>query len=191
MDKSLKVLRELESLSEKEGLPSIGPVKRRVLEGVMGEHKPGRILEVGTLFGYSAIAMARLLPDDGKVTTMEMDQKSAQIARTNIGRAGLSKKVEVILGDALEAIPKLKGKKFDMVFLDATKEEYLGYLKLAEKNLKIGGVVVADNAGIFEREMRDYLEYVRKSGNYRSRTAKVRLEFSDVLDAMEISVRVK
>lgn len=75
--------------------------------------------------------------------------------------------------------------------MDGTKEEYLEYLRLAERNLGKGAVVVADNVGIFEGQMRDYLEYVRNSGRYRSETVRVPLEFTeDVEDAMEVSVRL-
>ena len=78
-----------------------------------------------------------------------------------------------------------------MVFLDATKEEYLKYLKLVEKNLKKGAVVVADNVGVFEKSMYDYLEYVRNSGWYKSKTLQTELEFNEsVKDAIEISIKI-
>ena len=66
-----------------------------------------------------------------------------------------------------------------MVFLDGTKEQYFKYLKLVEKNLRKGAVVVADNVGIFEKYMQDYLEYVRNSGQYKSRTVQTELEFNE------------
>ncbi|MGC1927946.1 MAG: hypothetical protein WA667_03155 [Candidatus Nitrosopolaris sp.] len=90
----------------------------------------------------------------------------------------------------MEIIPKLH-QKFDMVFLDATKEEYLKYLKLVEKNLKKGAVVVADNVGVFEKSMYNYLEYVRNSGWYKSKTLQTELEFNEsVKDAIEISIKI-
>ncbi|MBV9179071.1 MAG: class I SAM-dependent methyltransferase, partial [Nitrososphaeraceae archaeon] len=156
---------------------------------------PGRILEIGTLYGYSAILMGSMLPEQqgqnqGKVTTIEIDKEYANIARKNIEDAALDKKVEVIDGDALDIIPKLH-EKFDMVFLDGTKEEYFKYLNLVEKNLEKDAVVVADNVGVFERSMRDYLEYVRNSGRYNSRTLEIELEFdSNTKDAIEISVKI-
>jgi len=74
--------------------------------------------------------------------------------------------------------------------LDGTKEEYLKYLKLVEKNLNKGAVVVADNVGIFKTSMRDYLEYVRNSGLYNSRTLETELEFnSNTKDAIEVSIK--
>jgi predicted O-methyltransferase YrrM len=126
----------------------------------------------------------------GKITTIEIDKESTNIARKNIEDAALVDKVEIIEGDAMEIIPRLN-EKFDMVFLDGTKEEYLNYLKLVEKNLKKGAVVVADNVGVFETSMRDYLEYARNSGLYDSRTLETKLEFdNNTKDAIEVSVKI-
>ena len=100
------------------------------------------------------------------------------IARKNIEDAALANRVNVLSGSALKIVPKLH-ENFDMVFLDAKKEEYLKYLKLVEKNLKKNAVVVADNVGIFEKSMDDYLEYVRNSGRYKSRTIQTELEFNE------------
>ncbi len=182
MDRAERILEKLEKLGESEFLPSIGPVKGKIVEKVIKEHKPKTILEIGTLYGYSAILMARI-PSTEKVITLEIDENSAKTARKYIEEAGLSDKIEVITGDARKIIPKLK-QAFDMLFIDATKEEYYKYLKLAEKNLKPGSIIIADNAGIFEKEMRDYLDYVRNSGRYMSKAAKVSN------DAMEISVKL-
>ena len=99
-------------------------------------------------------------------------------------------KVDIIVGDALEVIPKLSG-KFDLLFVDATKEEYLSYLERAEKYLVTGAVVLADNVGIFEKQMLNYLEYVRNPGRYRSQTIQTKLEFTeDVTDAIELSIKL-
>jgi predicted O-methyltransferase YrrM len=187
-----KILKRLERLAEKESLPSIGPTKGKIIARLIQDYKPRSILEIGTLYGYSAILMGGMLSEEnsGKVITVEIDQGSANIARKNIEDAALANKVEVIVGDALEIIPKLRG-KFDMVFLDATKEEYFKYLKFVEKNLEKGSVVVADNVGIFERSMYDFLQYVRNSGRYNSRVLDTELEFNkNVKDAIEISIKI-
>jgi predicted O-methyltransferase YrrM len=186
-----KVLKRLERMAEKESLPSIGPTKGKIIAHVIEDYKPRKILEIGTLYGYSAILMGSMLPEEngGKVITIEIDKKSANIARKNIEDADLDNRVEVIVGEALGIIPKLN-EKLDMVFLDGTKEQYFKYLKLVEKNLKKGAVVVADNVGIFETSMYDYLEYVRNSGRYNSRALETELEFNrDVKDAIEISIK--
>src|ERR671938_1430254 len=189
------ILRELEQIAKKEHLPSIGPLKGKIISDIVKKYRPASILEIGTLHGYSAILMGSLLPDDtGKLITIEIDRDLANIAMKNIEKAGLSYKIKVICNDAIDVIPMLDGHKFDMVFLDAIKTQYLRYLKLTEeKNLiNEGSVVVADNVILYESEMKDYLEYVRNSGNYQSQTTETTLEFNkNVKDALEISIRTK
>jgi predicted O-methyltransferase YrrM len=205
----LKVLAQIEETARKEFLPSIGPVKGKIIEDVIKEHKPKRALEIGTLHGYSAILMANIILNgkDGNVNfddseydsrktilvSVEKDQKLANIAKKNIQNSKLSEKIQVINGDALEVIPKLKS-KFDLIFLDATKSEYLKYLRLVEKHslLNKRAVVIADNVLIYENEMKDYLDYVRNSGKYISRTTETTLEFTkNVKDALEVSINVE
>ncbi|MFQ5888113.1 MAG: O-methyltransferase [Candidatus Hydrothermarchaeales archaeon] len=189
MDRPEKVLRALERMGEKQFVPSIGPVKGRVLEKVIKDHRVKKLLEIGTLYGYSAILAARNLPAEGKVISLEIDPETAKHAWKNIESSGLEDKIEVIVGDAKETLPEIHD-KLDLLFIDAKKEEYLRYLKLAEKNLKKGSVVVADNVGIFKEEMKDYLDYVRGSKRYTSETVKIPLEFTkDTWDAMEISIQ--
>lgn len=201
----LKILAEIEETARKEYLPSIGPIKGKIIEDVIKEYKPRKVLEIGTLHGYSAILIANIILS-GKydnenfniersstepiLVSVEKDQKLANIARKNIEKARLSKKIQVINGDALEIIPRLKS-KFNMIFLDATKSEYLKYLQLIERYslLNKRAVVVADNVLIYENEMKDYLDYVRNSGKYISRTTETSLEFTkNVKDALEVSI---
>jgi len=186
------LLRELEQIAKREHLPSIGPIKGKIISDIIKRYKPTKILEIGTLHGYSAILMVDLLFDDGKLITIEIDKNLADIARKNIAKAGLSHKIEVISGNALEVIPTLTGYKFDLIFLDAVKSEYLQYLRLLEEKhlMKKDSVVVADNVILFENEMKDYLEYVRSSDRYKSQTTETTLEFNkNVKDALEISLR--
>ena len=186
------LLRELEQIAKREHLPSIGPIKGKIISDIIKRYKPTKILEIGTLHGYSAILMMDLLFDDGKLITIEIDKNLADIARKNIAKAGLSNKIDVISGNALEVIPTLTGYKFDLIFLDAAKSEYLQYLRLLEEKhlMKKDSVVVADNVILFENEMKDYLEYVRSSDRYKSQTTETTLEFNkNVKDALEISLR--
>jgi len=186
------ILKELEHIAKRDQLPSIGPIKGKIVSDIIKKHKPTTILEIGTLHGYSAILMAGLLSDDGKLITIEIDKNLAEIARTNMAKAGLSHKIKVICDNGLDVIPRLTGYRFDLIFLDATKCEYLLYLRLLEeKNLmKRHSVVVADNVILYESEMKDYLEYVRNSGRYKSQTTETTLEFNkNVKDALEISLR--
>jgi predicted O-methyltransferase YrrM len=193
MDKALQVLKSLEEMAKKEFVPSIGPVKGKIIADVIKKYQPENILEIGTLYGYSAILMANTLSglDGKKVVTIEIDKSIADIARKNIADAGLSEKIEVIVGNALDIIPNLN-QKFQLMFLDAAKIEYLGYLKSAEKKyLEKGAVIVADNVEVSKNEMLDYLEYVRNSGAYKSETIETILEFTpNIKDAIEISVKI-
>lgn len=177
------VLNEIEELSKEQFLPIIGPVKGKYLVDTVKRFTAKNVLEVGTLIGYSAILIAKILPHDGKVFTIEINEESVKLAEENIRKAKLSDKIVIYIGDALEVIPQIK-EEFDMIFLDATKEEYLDYLRLCENKLKKGGVVFADNVKIFADELKDYLHYVRNSGRYRS-------EYFDVgFDGVEVSIKV-
>jgi predicted O-methyltransferase YrrM len=177
------VLREIERLSKREFLPIIGPVKGKYLVDTVRKFKVKNVLEVGTLIGYSAILMASNLPEEGRVITVEIKPESAERAKENILKAGLADKIEAHVGNALSVIPHLSG-RFDMLFLDATKDEYLEYLKRAEGRLKKNGVVFADNVKMFAGEMQDYLDYVRNSGKYESENIDVGF------DAVEISTKL-
>ncbi len=107
-----------------------------------------KILEVGTLAGYSTIWMARALPEDGKLISLELDPHHAAVARRNIERAGLSSKVEIREGKAIELLPKLLADNagpFDMIFIDADKPPYTEYFEWALKLSRPGTVIIADN----------------------------------------------
>jgi predicted O-methyltransferase YrrM len=201
----LKVLAEIEERARIDSLPSIGPIKAKIVESVITEHKPRKALEIGTLHGYSAILIANAMLGYSRknknfdtdteysgpfVITVEKDEKLATIARKNIENSGLSKLIQVINGDAKKVISSL-GVKFSMIFLDAAKSEYLRYLQLIEENdlLDKKAVIVADNVILFEDEMRDYLDYVRDSGKYLSHTTETSLEFTkNIKDALEVSI---
>lgn len=177
------ILREIEESSNRSFLPIIGPVKGKYLAETVIRSGASRILEIGTLIGYSSILMASNLPEKGQITTIEINPDSARKARDNILRAKLDSKIKVLIGDAVKVIPGIND-TFDMIFIDAEKSEYLDYLQLGEKNLKLQGIVFADNVKIFAERMADYLDYVRNSGKYSSR-------FIDAgFDGVEISTKL-
>ena len=183
MTRAAEVLREIEGMTATQFLPIVGPKKGMVLVDAIHEIKPKRILEVGTFIGYSAITMGKELDGDATITTIEIHKDEAERARENIRRAEIKPRVEVVVGDALDVIPTLEG-PFDLVFIDAEKSEYIDYLKLVEGKLHPGSMIVADNAGIFADQMREYLEYVRNSGKYRSRFVAMGG------DGLEVSVKI-
>jgi predicted O-methyltransferase YrrM len=107
-----------------------------------------RILEIGTLGGYSGIHMARALPEDGKLVTLELDAHHADVARKNFERAGVLDKIEIHVGPAAETLARLAGTgvaPFDLVFIDADKDGYVEYLRLGLPLLREGGLLLADN----------------------------------------------
>jgi predicted O-methyltransferase YrrM len=107
-----------------------------------------RILEIGTLGGYSAIWLARALPEDGRMVTLKVDALHAEVAVANIARAGLSGKVEMIVGPALQTLPKMCdeiAEPFDLVFIDADKENYSNYFSHVMRAVHSGSLILADN----------------------------------------------
>jgi predicted O-methyltransferase YrrM len=181
------VMREIEEIGKKSFIPSIGPVKGKILSEVVRKLKPRKILEVGSLYGYSAILITKNSPANAEITTVEKNPEHVRITEQNVERAQLENQIKVIQGDAMQTLSKLPG-PFDLVFLDAEKTQYLDYLKAVEDKLHQGSVVVADNVGVFQDQMQNYLHYVRNTGRYRSRTVETLLEFSEITkDAMEIS----
>ena len=106
-----------------------------------------RVLEIGTLAGYSTINLARGVGADGRVVTLEFEQRHAEVARTNFERAGVADRIEVIVGAALDTLPTLadRGETFDMFFIDADKENNVSYVEWAIKLGHPGSVIVVDN----------------------------------------------
>ncbi len=107
-----------------------------------------RILEIGTLGGYSATWLARALPDDGEMISLELDAHHAEVAQTNLQRAGLHNKVKIMVGPAAESLKILADTNppaFDLIFVDADKDGYTEYLKLALPLLREGGLILGDN----------------------------------------------
>ena len=144
-DETLLALREA---ADRNGLPpiAISPDEGRLLQVLLSAIGARRVLEVGTLGGYSAIWMARALPDGGSLLSIELDATHAEFARGFISRAGLDGIVEVQVGRALDVLPALDGAKFDAIFLDADKEPLPTYLEWALRLVRPGGLIIADNA---------------------------------------------
>lgn len=106
--------------------------------------RPGRILEIGTYTGYSALCLAEGLADNGKLITIDINDELEEMASRYFAESPFGKKIEFLHGDALQLIPGLR-EPFDLVFLDADKEQYPQYLSLIMDKLKPGGFIIADN----------------------------------------------
>ena len=128
----------------------VGHSEAKFLQILVQIHRPQKIVEIGTLAGFSAISMARKLSAGGHLWTIENDEHHVEVARRNIADAGLSKSVTVIHADALDGLSELVPLgPFDMVFLDADKERYDQYQAWSERHLRADGLLIADNAYYF------------------------------------------
>lgn len=125
----------------------VSPTQGKLLYLLAKMKGAATILEIGTLGGYSSICLAKALPREGKVVTLEINEEYAKVARQNIENAGYEEKIEVIVGNALETLPELKneGRLFDFIFIDADKPNNPAYLKWAIQLAHSGAIIVADN----------------------------------------------
>ncbi len=144
------VLVEVRAATERAGLPSIAvsPAQGRQLELLARLAGARRILEIGTLGGYSTICLARALPEDGYLLSLEIDSHHAEVARANVALAALAAQVEVRVGRALETLPFVEAERlgpFDVVFIDADKDNNPQYLEWAVKLARPGALVIVDN----------------------------------------------
>ena len=121
-----------------------GPVAGRLLELLVWFGRPQRVLEIGTFSGHSALAMAAALPEGGRIDTCELDPKRAAFAQGYFDRSPFGSRITLHVGPALESIARLEG-DFDLVFLDAEKEGYIGYYEAVLPRLSPRGLIVADN----------------------------------------------
>lgn len=145
-DALLSVAKSIEAA----GMPqiSVSPNQGKFLQLLARLCGAKRILEIGTLGGYSTIWMARALPKDGKLITLEFDPAYAKVARQNIIRAGVDASVDIRVGKALDLLPRIEAEPawpFDMIFIDADKEPYAEYFQWALKLSRPGTLIIADN----------------------------------------------
>ncbi len=127
---------------------NVSPAQGKLLHLLARAQGARKILEVGTLGGYSTIWLARALPAGGRLITLEFNPKHAEVARSNIARAGMAQVVEVRLGRAIDTLPQLATEKaapFDLIFIDADKPGYPDYLPWALKLSRAGTLIIADN----------------------------------------------
>ncbi|HUJ56462.1 MAG TPA: class I SAM-dependent methyltransferase [Gaiellaceae bacterium] len=133
---------------ETAGLPnaqmSVGHVEGLFLRFVVAARKPRRVLEIGVFTGWSSIAMASALPEGGSLVACDVNEETTAIARRYAEEAGLADRIDYRVGDAKETIAALEG-EFDLVFIDAWKDDYVDYYELVLPKLAPGGLILADN----------------------------------------------
>ena len=142
-----------------------------------------RVLEIGTLAGYSAINLARAVGRDGRVVTLEFDPRHAAVAQRNLARAGVADRVEVIVGAALDTPPTLaqRGETFDLIFIDADKENNVAYVEWAIKLGRAGSIILVDNIARFGRV------YEPADDDHQARAVRDMLEMMGAHPRLEVA----
>ena len=191
---------ELEKIKQKaleEHVPIIMDDTLEVVDKILTEIKPTRILEIGTAVGYSAMCFSEYLQPDGKIDTIERDSERVAEARINIKKVDVANKINIYEGDAVEILPSLN-EKYDVVFIDAAKGKYPFFLKEALRMIKPNGVILADNILYKGYVMSDYNKHKQRTAvrNLReyvkevTENPNIETEILEVGDGLAIS-RIK
>lgn len=156
---------ELEKIKIKaleEHIPIIMDDTLDVIDKILIELKPKRILEIGTAVGYSAMCFSKYLQQDGQIDTIERDEERIKQAKINIEKVGVANKINIYAGDAVEILPTLNY-KYDMVFIDAAKGKYPFFLQQALRMLAPNGIILADNILYKGYVMSDYNKHKQRT----------------------------
>jgi len=132
-----------------------GHLQGRVLSMLSHMIQPKRVLEIGTYTGYSALCLAEGLAEDGKIHTIDINEELQPMIKKYIDKAKLNDKIELHIGNALEIVPDLQ-EDWDLIFIDADKENYMNYYKMVVPNLKSGAYIIADNVLWSGKVINDY-----------------------------------
>ena len=157
--------KELEKIKQKaleEHIPIIMDDTLEVVDKILKEVKPTKILEIGTAVGYSAMCFSEYLQEEGRIDTIERDEERIAEAKINIKNVGVADKIKIYEGDAVEILPTLD-EKYDVVFIDAAKGKYPFFLKEALRMIKPTGVILADNILYKGYVMSDYNKHKQRT----------------------------
>ena len=189
-------LRQLKQAARAAGIPEIwiSPAQASFMQILLQAAGARRVLEVGTLAGYSAIAMARALPADGCVDTIELDPRHADFAEHWVARSDVAGRVVVHRGAGLSVLPRFPAGAYDAAFLDADKSSYQGYLREALRLVRPGGLVLVDNAFAFGQLFDEHptdreVPAVRAFNEVMARTPEVRAVIVPLGDGLWVGVR--
>ena len=193
-----ELLTEMESYAAEHRVPIADREVARFLEITAGAINARRALECGMAIGYSVIHLLRGMGADGRVITIDPSDEMIKLADGYLTRAGLRERAQIERGYALEVIPRLN-ETFDLLFIDAVKEEYRGYLDLALPKLRIGGVIICDNllwggqvAGqIRSDDQKPSTEALREFNKYFVNHPQLRAEVLAVGDGLGYAVKIK
>ncbi len=181
IDETNEVILEMERYALEHNVPIVTKEVAEYLKFLVSSHRFENILEIGTAIGYSGSIMLQG-NDNAKITTIEIDEERAEVARKNFEKIGYTSQVRQILGDAIMEIPKLneEKEKFDFVFIDAAKGKYMEFYKYSYKLLKKGGIIFIDNIMFrgylygeypkrfktIVRRLDEFIEYLHKNENF-------------------------
>ena len=190
---------ELQKIKEKaleEHIPIIMDDTLEIVNKILTELKPKKILEIGTAVGYSAMCFSKYLEEGGIIDTIERDEERTKQAKENIVKVEVADKINILEGDAVEILPTLEG-KYDMVFIDAAKGKYPFFLKEALRMLDEKGIILADNILYKGYVMSDYNKHKQRTAvrNLREYIAEVtgnpnlETEILEVGDGLAITKR--
>ncbi len=187
-------LKRIKEKALKEYIPIIMDDTLEVVDNILQELKPKRILEIGTAVGYSAMCFSEYLQEGGKIDTIERDEERVKEAKENIKKVGVQNKINIMEGDAVEILPTLN-EKYDMIFIDAAKGKYPFFLQQALRMLNKNGVILADNILYKGYVMSDYNKHKQRTAvrNLREYIAevtnnpKLETEILEVGDGLAIS----
>ena len=191
----IKIMKDI-ALEQK--IPIIMDDTLEVIKTILLKEKPKRILEVGTATGYSAICFSNILNNNVIIDTIELDEERAKQANRNIEEMGLKEKINVIQGNAVEALPKLQ-EKYDIIFIDAAKGKYPIFLEEAIRLSHKGSTILADNILYKGYVMSDYNKHkqrtavnnLRKYIQQTTNTEQLETEILEVGDGLAISKVIK
>ncbi|MGM0445821.1 MAG: O-methyltransferase [Bacillota bacterium] len=190
-------LKELEKRAKKDHIPIISRDTANFIKSVLLFTNPKLILEVGTAIGYSTLWLAEYSDPDCEIVTIERDEARLIEAKENIKEFKFTKKVNFKYGDALEILPYLR-RKFDLIFIDAAKGQYLNLFKMAEEKITDNGIILCDNVlykglvkdkGKLDHKMRTIVVNMRKFLIYLKNNQKFDSRLFDIDDGLTISIR--
>lgn len=191
-----QLLVDLKKAALEAGIPSIAisAPQASLMQVVLKLHRAREVVEVGTLAGYSAITMARALPSGGRVTTIELEPKHADFAEAWIAKSDVADKVKVLRGAGVDVLKTLRDNSADACFLDADKENYPRYLDECLRIVRVGGLIMADNAMAFGQLFADVpsesgVAAVRRFNDYIASHPQVHGTIAPIGDGCWIAIR--
>jgi caffeoyl-CoA O-methyltransferase len=200
--KDMLPLEEIRERAEKAGLPPIHVCSYdgRHLEVLARMVNAAKIVEIGTLAGYSGVCLARALPDHGKLYTFEISPENAAVSEESFKRYEVNKKTKIYLGPALDNLKKIENEgPFDVVFIDADKGGYPSYAKWAVENLRIGGIIIGDNTFGFGKiadlnltpEQKPSVFAIREFNQFIAENPRLRSTLLPTGEGLTLAVKIK